>query len=173
MLDLDRWTYRVPLTPDHSILGYRDIDDARLCTIFADPTTALFGAFLPLDEQLPAVLKHIAEYGLPITGAEIAAARLLIVEACVQDTAAPSAPSMPTPSAEYLTGPQGKYWTAEDGWAEDHVYGCSCHLSAPCVRCESLDVCEHCETEVLVPVADMTAHLDTVHPEVEHHAEEA
>jgi hypothetical protein len=169
--DPQHWTYRVALDPDHSILGYLDAADQRLCTIFANLTILRFGAFLPLPEKLPTVLDHIAEHGMLITPEDLAEAMLLIENAAHLDAPgypgfwnALPIPTIPIPSAEYLTGPQGEYWTAKDGWANNHVYGCSCHLSAPCSRCESLDVCEHCTPEVSVPANHMPEHLAEIHP---------
>lgn len=97
--EVHRWTYRVALTPDHSVLGYRDIDDGRLCVIFADPMTALFGAFLALPEELETVLDHIAKHELPITDDDLAEAVRLVREAATADTAPGP---IPAPSQEFI-----------------------------------------------------------------------
>jgi hypothetical protein len=85
--DVNRWTYRVALTPDHSVLGYQDIDDGGLCVIFADAAVLLFGAFMPLPEQSATVLEHIAKHELPITAEDVATAERLIREAVAADDA--------------------------------------------------------------------------------------
>lgn len=81
-------------------------------------------------------------------------------------TDAPTPPAAPVRAASSLTPPTA-YWVAGRGWVHaGDLDPCECHIAPPCVRCESLQVCEHCPTEVFVHADDMDAHLAAIHPEI-------
>lgn len=81
-------------------------------------------------------------------------------------TDAPTPPAAPVRAASSPMPPTA-YWVAGRGWVHaGDLDPCECHIAPPCVRCESLQVCEHCPTEVFVHVDEMDAHLAAIHPEI-------
>lgn len=162
MLDPENWDYRVALGEHHSVLGYRDArPDVPVTALFVDTATGPYDWCHDLAPDMGAAKEHIEQHRLPIAEAALVLALSLIVDAHGCDIAAAK---IPAPSAEFLgaaPAPRARYWTADDGWTDG--IDCSCHLSAPCSRCESLQECERCGADV--PQHDMRAHLDQVHAE--------
>lgn len=93
-----------------------------------------------------------------------------------QDPAATPGPESPAGAPDAAVGPgrgngaatveaPGAYWTVEHGWTDEPRIDCSCHITAPCHRCEALVTCGDCPSEVQVLDYEMDAHKAECHPE--------
>lgn len=153
LLTVENWDYRVALTGQQSVCGYVDADpDVPLILTFIDTAGGPLDWCHYLRDGVDSTLEHIIDHGLPITRQDVETAVALVREAYGEDHPAAAAAPEPHP-----------YWTAEEGWTDS--IGCSCHISAPCSRCEQLRECELCEDAASVPECDMDAHQAEVHGE--------
>lgn len=104
-LDMENWDYRVALTQDQALLGYRDAEPDRPVTVmFADTAQWMCDSFHDLAPDLQGALRHISAFELPITEARLVLALSLIVQAHSENLAAER---IPAPSQEFLRAADG------------------------------------------------------------------